>query len=464
MRFPAALSAVLLLAATFAEVTTATGTEAHELARSSIAVGAEVPPSAEVPPPAEAPSPAAPPPPAEVPPPAGVEPPAEIPPPADAPPPPEPGDPAERDALGSRLRLHVSPTGDDANAGSAAAPLRTIQAALAKAVPGTRIRLAPGEYHEQPQTVVAGLPAAPITIQGPETGKNVNARRKAVVYGTGKVFKIDHSFYTLDGFTIDGQEPLKNVEFPRDITTINAFKDSIKAQVKDSKLIYVGSSDTSRDITGITIDNMYLRRAGTECIRFRNNAHDNTVTDSVIEHCGVFGKPDGDRFAWHNGEGVYIGTSPKSTSQPMHANDTSSRNVVTRNDIRTFGSECFNVKENAHDNVLAFNNCSDNTETTEFQGSNIELRGHHNIVRSNKIFNSAGVAVKIKMDSAQYDVGGNSLVDNKISGAPFALMFNSLIPAGRMCGNVARTTELIFFNNTGDYGDGATPPDFTTRC
>jgi hypothetical protein len=33
-----------------------------------------------------------------------------------------------------------------------------------------------------------------------------------------------------------------------------------------------------------------------------------------------------------------------------------------------------------------------------------------------------------------------------------------------MCGNVVNTNEPVYYNNTGDYGDGATPPDFTARC
>ena len=365
-----------------------------------------------------------------------------------------------------RAQLYVDPAGDDANDGSVRAPLRTIQAALNKATPGARINLAAGEYREQPRTVVAGRPGAPITIKGPEAGTEVNARRKAVLYGAGRIFNIDHSHYTLDGFTIDGQEGLRDTELPTDIATINAFKDSVQANVKDSKLIYVGSADTSRDITGVKISNMYLRRAGTECVRFRNNSHHNLVVRSLIEHCGVFGKkdPSNARFTYHNGEGVYIGTSPKSTTQPMHKNDTSSANVVARNVIRTFGSECFNVKENAHDNVLVRNSCSGNTEPTEFQGSNVELRGHSNVVRDNEISSSAGVGVKIKSDAAEYDKGGNSLVDNEFSEAPYALQFNSLVPTGRMCGNVAETKELVFYNNTGDYGDGATPPDFTAPC
>jgi hypothetical protein len=367
-----------------------------------------------------------------------------------------------------RVQLHVDPAGNDANDGSAAAPLRTIQAALNKAAPGTRINLAAGEYREQPRTVVSGRPGAPIVIKGPEVGTEVSGRRKAVLYGVGRIFNIDHSHYTLDGFTIDGQEALRDVEFPTDINTITAFKDSIQGQAKDDKLIYVGSADTSRDITGVTISNMYLRRAGTECVRFRNNSHHNLVINSLIEHCGVFGKKDParpDRFGYHNGEGVYIGTSPKNVTQPMHKNDTSSSNVVALNVIRTLGSECFNVKENAHDNVFALNSCSGNTEpAAPFQGSNVELRGHSNIVRDNKIFSSAGVGVKIKPDTAEFDKGGNVVVDNEIYDAPYAMQFASLVPPGKMCGNVVRTKELVFHNTSGEYGDGATPPDFTAPC
>ena len=50
----------------------------------------------------------------------------------------------------------------------------------------------------------------------------------------------------------------------------------------------------------------------------------------------------------------------------MYDNDGSSDNVIARNVIRTFGSECLNVKENAHGNVFEDNVCSDNAEPAEF--------------------------------------------------------------------------------------------------
>jgi hypothetical protein len=60
--------------------------------------------------------------------------------------------------------------------------------------------------------------------------------------------------------------------------------------------------------------------------------------------------------------------------------------------------------------------------------------------------------------------GGNTIQDNRMSGAPAALLFNSLAPAGPMCGNVVTARTMVFVNDSGDYGDGAPSPDLTARC
>jgi Right handed beta helix region len=354
--------------------------------------------------------------------------------------------------------LYVDPRGSDTDDGTAAAPLATIQAALDKATPGTVINLAPGVYRETLATVRDGAPGAPITIKGPESGKDRAGRYRAVVYGTGRVVSVNHSYYTFDGFTIDGQEKLAGTAYPTDLAAVTAFKNRVQPQVADGRLIYIGAADDTRDLTGITIHNMFLNGAGGECVRLRNNAHDNAITDSVIQYCGMFGKGDDDeRAKYHNGEGVYIGTSPNSDSQPMHANDGSSRNLVARNTIRTFGSECFNVKENAHDNVLEDNVCSDNTESAEFDGSNIELRGHSNVVRNNEISDSAGVNIKIRSDSKKFDRGGNVVENNRISGGAAVFMLDSAVPQGRMCGNRVTTKTLTLDDDGEPVGDITAP-------
>jgi Protein of unknown function (DUF1565)/Right handed beta helix region len=342
-------------------------------------------------------------------------------------------------------QLYVDPAGNDTNDGSTGRPLQTIQKALDEAEPGTTINLAPGEYRENLATQRDGQPGAPITIKGPETGQDRSGRYQATVYGTDRIVSVNHSYYVFEGFTIDGQEKLKDQQYPGDISRITAFKQSVARDVEDGRLIYIGAADTSRDITGIEIRNMFLSGAGGECVRLRNNATNNVIADSVIQYCGMFGKKsdDNERAEFHNGEGVYIGTSPKSDSQPMHENDASSGNQVTGNIIRTFGSECFNVKENAHDNVFENNQCFGNTESAEFDGSNIELRGHNNIVRNNTISGSEGVAIKIKSDSAQYDKGGNVVEGNQISdvGAE-AFQFESNTEQGQMCGNEVQAASI----------------------
>jgi uncharacterized protein DUF1565 len=355
--------------------------------------------------------------------------------------------------------LYVDPAGEDANDGtSAATPLATIQAALEKATPGTVINLAPGVYHEQPTTVRDGAPGAPITIKGPETGTDRAGRYRAVVYGTDRIFNIDHSWITLDGFTVDGQEQLATTPYPTDLRAIDAFKDRVQDRVDDSRLVYIGSSEDVRDITGVTVNNMFLNGAGGECVRLRNNARGNTISNSVVQYCGMYGKGDDeDRAEYHNGEGIYIGTSPKSDDQPLPGTDESANNVVTRNVIRTFGSECFNVKENAHDNVFEDNVCSDNAESLEFEGSNVELRGYGNIVRNNEISDSAGYSIKIQNDGREYDKGGNVVENNRLSGAAGEIFkIKSSADQGAICGNTVAGGTL--FNDDGETPTGVTSP------
>ncbi|WP_158623626.1 DUF1565 domain-containing protein [Corallococcus llansteffanensis] len=339
--------------------------------------------------------------------------------------------------------LYVSPSGSDANAGtSSTAPLKTLQAALDKATAGTTIQIAPGIYRERPVTKRAGTTTAPITLHGPETGKARSGRYKAVLFGTGRIFNIDHSYYVLEGFTVDGQEKLVNTTHPTALSGVRSFKDANQSLIADGRLIYIGSAETSRDITGVVIRDMFLNGAGGECIRMRSNAHHNEIANSVIQWCGMYGKGDDvDGYKYHNGEGVYVGTSPKSTDQPMYANDTSAFNHVHDNTIHTFGSECLNVKENAHDNTFARNDCRYNDEPLEFLGSLIELRGHHNVLDANVISGSRSYALKLKSDSGAYDKGGNSATNNTFREATGAFIRNdNSAPQATFCGNTFDTT------------------------
>src|SRR3954453_8519491 len=324
--------------------------------------------------------------------------------------------------------------GNNANTGtSSGAPFATLQKALDVAQAGATINLAPGTYREAVITKRPGTAAAPITVKGPQEGHD-----KAVLYGLGgRVFSIDHSYYTLTGFTIDGQQNIARSEYPNvtSLSQIEAFKNSVQAKAVHSQLVYGGASTTSADIVGTPISNMFLNGSGGECVRVRNRAANSLIVDSVIQWCGMRASGSGDQYTYHNAEGVYIGTSPKSTNQPFAANDTSNNIGVRNSTINTYGSECFEVKENANRNRLENSDCGWNDEPSTFQGSNVELRGDHNTVLGSRLSQSRSWNLKLASDSTTYDKGGNTAQGVTFSGAATYPIINKQTGSGPFCGN-----------------------------
>ena len=350
----------------------------------------------------------------------------------------------------------VSPTGLDTNSGtSAAAPFKTIQHALDLAQPGTTITLAAGKYTEAALTKVAGTAGAPITVKGPETGKDPSGRYKATLYSpAGRAFTINHSYYTLDGFTIDGQPNIARSEYPTTLDAVRAWKDGVQARAINSKLVYVGSGAVS-DLTGITVSNMFLNGSGGECVRFRNRTSNSLIVGSVIQNCGIYGAGDDTtKYKYHNGEGVYIGTSPKSTTEPFAANDTSNGIVVRDTTVHTFGAECLEVKENAHDNRLESSDCGFNDEPLVWKGSNIELRGDHNVVLSTKVDQSRSWNVKLASDAPSYDLGGNALQKSGFGGAAAPAIRSEQANTGSsFCGDTFASTPISEGPTAAGMGD-----------
>jgi hypothetical protein len=100
--------------------------------------------------------------------------------------------------------LDVATSGDDANAGTAAQPLRSIHAAAMRATAGTCIRVHAGRYLET-QTIrfmADGTAAAPIVLQ------SVDGLLAAVIDDSGNTdaegLYIDHDHIVVDGFDFVG--------------------------------------------------------------------------------------------------------------------------------------------------------------------------------------------------------------------------------------------------------------------
>ena len=333
----------------------------------------------------------------------------------------------------------VAPTGADTNGGTQTAPFKTLQKALDVAAPGTTINLAAGIYREAVATKTAGTAAAPITIKGPETGKDVSGRYKAVLYGLGgRVFSIDHSYYTLERFHDRRPAEHRPHRVPRRLLVV-ADPDVQGLGAGPRRQQQAGLRRRVHhafDIVGTTISNMFLNGSGGECVRFRDRAANSLIDNSTIQWCGMLGQGDDvDQYKYHNAEGVYVGTSPKSTDQPLYANDTSNNIVVRNSTINTYGSECFEVKENAHHNRMESSNCGCNDEPSTFQGSNVELRGDHNTVLGSTLSNSRSWNMKLASDSSTYDKGGNTAQGTSFSGAATYGIINRQTGSGPFCGD-----------------------------
>jgi hypothetical protein len=337
--------------------------------------------------------------------------------------------------------IYVNPAKGLNGVGSQTRPYKTIQDALNVARPGSVIHLSRGVYVEEPVTKVDGTATEPIVVEGPEQGMSRSDRYRAVLYGVGHVFSIRNNDYVLRGFTIDGQRKLERhrpiATWPTKPSAIFGFKQSVQSYVSESHLIVVDGG-AGKAVTGTVIDNMFINGAAGECVRFRDGASYGIVENSVIQYCGLQGKHKSGAYLYHNGEGVYVGTSPKSTQETEYADDRTNHITVERDRITTFGSECVDIKENSFDNSVISVLCGDNQEPLSYDGSNLEIRGYGNTVRNNRIVNSTGYGVKIASDGSRYKNDDNTVEDNTFSGqagAPIIIL--DRVSQRTMCGNTS---------------------------
>jgi hypothetical protein len=343
-------------------------------------------------------------------------------------------------------RIFVNPKASADGTGSSAAPLRTIQAALDRAGPGAVIHLEAGTYPAGGSTRHDGTANHPITIVGPAAGEDPTMATPAgsptaTVYGSGHVLNISNSYYRVEGFTINGQPALAGripaARWPAgSATAAQRFKVASASVVVNSRLIYIDGGAHRRGVVGTSVYRMTLTGAGGECLRVRSNAAQTSIIDSRIQWCGMFPVPQADGDDYHNGEGVYIGTSPKTVSLANHLDDRTSGTYVSADLIQTFGTECLDVKENSFGNVLTKSVCENNAEPTADYGSNLELRGWRNRITDNTIRASAGFGVKLESDRPGEDLGQNVITGNTLSGQAGAPLFDrSTAHQGPMCDN-----------------------------
>ena len=314
---------------------------------------------------------------------------------------------------------YVTPTGAGNRDGrSSANAFNSIQQALDAVQPGDTIYLGDGDYFQALITKRHGTANAPITIVG-----SANAVLRGAA-NEGRIFQINHDYYVLDGWTINGHDGSGN--------STGDYRDKL-LYVHGQAAAYGG--EVRRGPRGLEVRNMRFMNAGGECIRLRYFVQQANIHHNTISNCGIYdfvlnggGK---------NGEGIYIGTAADQWGDgknPTNEADGSNANYVHHNVFNTQGNECTEVKEGGTGNIIEYNDCTGNKDP---EAAGFASRGDGNIFRYNTIYGHVGGGLRFGghvVNGYQFGVRnaayGNTIYANSAGGIKFQVK-----PQEPICGN-----------------------------
>jgi hypothetical protein len=229
--------------------------------------------------------------------------------------------------------LEASGTEDD--------PIGSIQTALIQAAPGDTIQVRPGVYQERIEPPQGGQPDNPITITGPPDAiLKSDPRRYNVVL-------IRHSHIHITGLTING---LENPDAPGEVNSYS------RAQLVQAR----PPTSTDQYLTDIVVSPHRIGNTQKSIVSLERTRNAEVGPFRVIG-------PAGTKYlltdrAGHNGEIVYLGTSPSNLETDWHPwseYDQSSDILVHHIDnSEGYGhSELVNTKLGTHDITVEY--CTD---------------------------------------------------------------------------------------------------------
>jgi hypothetical protein len=317
---------------------------------------------------------------------------------------------------------YVTPTGaGNRNGQSWQNAFASVQKALDVVQPGETIYLGDGDYYEAVVTKRRGAANAPITITG---------SAQAVLRGdpnNAHVLEINHDYYVLDGWTINGYDGKGN--------SMANYRDKL-LYVQGKAAAYGGQ--VHRGPQGLEVRNMHILNAGGECIRLRYFIQHANIHNNTIQHCGVHD------FVFHaggkNGEGVYVGTSSNQWGDgknPTSDADQTNFNHIHDNIIDTQGNECVDVKEGASANLVEYNHCTGGKDP---ESAGLDARGSGNTFRYNTIYGTLGGGIRFgghTINGLIYGVHNSAYANTMYNNASGGIKFET-DPQEPICGNILR--------------------------
>ena len=346
--------------------------------------------------------------------------------------------------------IDVATTGKDTNAGTAAAPLKTVQAAIDKAKPGTTIRIHKGTYNQQLLIRKSGTASAPITVTNAGDGtvtitsdqpaescdsRQPSPRRTVLMqagsdYWTFRGLSIHngiyingggaHAVYTWHDDLVDARnwEPRRAVpgaskNDPVAAKTAVAYMEKVLGRSLNPAdgNQFIGNRITGRGIhatfarSGVIKDNVITEVTcgtgpGIWLIAFSNFWQ---VTGNDVSHIA----DSGDTHFMQ--EGIRLGSA-------------SNYNVVARNKVHDLGDDGRGI---ATDVDASFNTFEYNTVTNVPIGYNDEMSGWGNIWRKNTVTNFTILGFGFRMKDRVLKV------PSKDTSTHYSIVADNVATAGR---------------------------------
>jgi len=282
--------------------------------------------------------------------------------------------------------------------------LTELRSAVAAAVPGTAIRLAPGRYTGGITVTRSGTSSDPIWICGPRTA----------VLDNGNV-------QSKNGVLLDGVRHVNVAGF-----AITNFR----------KGVVVSSSDYA------SVADLYVRYVGEEAIKIRYDSTNTVVVANTIISTGNV-EPE-------YGEGVYIGTSPKQWCAVFDCNpDQSNSTKVIGNDISGTRADPIEAKPGTRGGIIRGNKIDGRSLTAVT--TLMAVKGNDYLVTDNVAVNGPG---EDGVFAGQTEVVGygrdNLFARNSIGVASGATAIRIGSGAGNVvdCTNIATTKGSVLSNVT----------------
>lgn len=273
-----------------------------------------------------------------------------------------------------------SQAGNPGAPGTAEDPLNSIQQALERAQPGDTVQVRPGEYPERLEPPHGGEPGKPITITGPPDAVLKSDPQEY------NVVRIHKSHIHITGLTIDG---LEDPDAPEHVDSYS------RAQLVQARPLI----DTDQYLEDIVVSPHRIGNSQKSLVSLERTRKAEVGPFRVVG-------PAGTKYlltdrAGHNGEIVYLGTSPSNLETDWHpwAEYDQTSGVVVHHIDNSEGhghSELVNTKLGTHDITVQY--CTDgggSQNTEDSPAASVRLQSFGATVRWCDLRNGKGHGIEV---------------------------------------------------------------------